>query len=166
LYAIQWEDQVYNSLDQMAILYTDVEYLESYFDKNSEKFEYYKARSYSLEEAVMRTIKEANELIKEIKNLASENIKEGDESLDDLFKPLHTPEAYNHPRYHTDVKAKGHPDEAPWLRVYAIKCDDNFYVITGFGIKLVRDMREDSNLVLELNKLQKATDFLKSIGMI
>jgi len=166
LYAIHWEDQECNSLDQMAILYSDVSYLKDYFNKNSEKFEYYKAKNYSLEEAVSRTIKEAAELIEEIKNLALENIEDGDKSLDDLFKPLHTPEAYNHRRYHTDVKAKGYIEEAPWIRIYAIKCDDNLYVITGFGIKLVRDMRDDLDLSLELNKLQKATEFLDSLMMI
>ncbi len=163
LYAIQWENKDNNSLDDMAISYNDPEYLLHYFNKNTEKLKYYQNPSYTPQEAAIRTRKEATEIIKELRDLATNS---GNSSLDDLFEPLHTNEAFNHPRYYTDMKAKGYPDNAPWLRVYAVKCDENLYVITGYGIKLVQDMRDDKDLNFELTKLQMATDFLNSIHMI
>jgi len=156
----------HNSLDQMAIWYNDAEFLDEYFNENAEKLTYYNNPSYTPQDAAIRTQQEATALIRELKALATNGLTGDGGSLDDLFEPLHAVEAYSHPRYYTDVKAKGYPNEAPWLRVYAVKCDDNLYVITGFGLKLVQDMRDDPNLVNELRKLEKATEYLDSIGMI
>lgn len=166
LYAIHWEDDEHNSLDQMAILYSDVEYLEKFFDENREGLKYYKRPSYTPQDAIIRTIQETDALIQELKEFATNSLSNKKKVLDDLFEPLHTDDAFNHPRYYTDVKAKGYPDEAPWLRVYAVKCDENLYVITGYGLKLVRDMRDDEDLLKELSKLDIATHYLKSIMMI
>jgi len=166
LYAILWEGELHNSLDQMAISYTDAAFLHQYFHENVEKLTYYKNPSYTPSDAAMRTQREAIALIQELKDLASDSLTGNSNSLDDLFEPLHAVDVYSHPRYYTDVKAKGYPDEAPWLRVYAVKCDDDLYVITGFGLKLVRDMRDDPELVTELQKLEIATDYLRSIGMV
>jgi len=164
LYAIHWPEEEDHSLDQMAESYNDVEYLSAYFNKNAEKLKYFKRPSYTPEDAVIRTQKEVNALIQKLARLAKGDQQAG--NLDDLFKPLHATEAYNHSRYYTDVKAKGHRYRAPWIRVYAVKCDENLYVVTGYGIKLVQDMRDDPDLVNELTKLELATEYLKSTGMI
>lgn len=150
----------------MAVLYSDAEFLDKYFNENAEKLRYFNNPSYTPQDAAIRTQQEATALIQELKALATNDLTEDGSSLDDIFELLHTVEAYNHPRYYTDVKAKGYPDEAPWLRVYAVKCDDNLYVVTGFGLKLVQDMRDDPDLVIELQKLESATYYLDSIGMI
>jgi len=166
LYAILWEGEEYNSLDQMVISYNDAEFLNEYFNKHAEKLTYYVNPSYTPQDAAIRTRREATALTQELKALATEGLTKDGHSLDDIFEPLHAVGAYNHPRYHTDVKAKGYSDKAPWLRVYAVRCDDNLYVITGFGLKLVQDMRDDPDLVIELQKLESATYYLDSIGMI
>jgi len=167
LYAIQWhEDAEDDILEEMSVAYNDAEYLYQYFNENADKLKFYKNPTYSPQDAAVRTQKEADALIQEIKELATDGLQGNGKSLDDLFERLHTDDAINHPRYYTDVKAKGYPNEAPWVRVYAVKCDENLYVITGYGIKLVRDMRDDPELRQELIKLEKATEFLKSIMMI
>ncbi len=150
----------------MAIWYNDAEFLNEYFNEHAGKLTYYNNPSYTPQDAAIRTQQEATALTQELKALATDGLTGDGGSLDDLFEPLHAVEAYNHPRYYTDVKAKGYPNEAPWLRVYAVKCDDNLYVITGFGLKLVQDMRDDPDLVNELRKLEAATEYLDSIGMI
>ena len=150
----------------MVISYNDAEFLDEYFNENAEKLIYYVNPSYTPQDAAIRTQREATALIQELKTLATDGLTGDGGSLDDLFEPLHSVEVYSHPRYYTDVKAKGYPDEAPWLRVYAVKCDYNLYVITGFGLKLVQEMRDDPDLVIELRKLELATDYLDSIGMI
>jgi len=37
LYAILWEGENYNSLDQMAISYNDAQFLDEYFNEHTEK---------------------------------------------------------------------------------------------------------------------------------
>lgn len=85
-------------------------------------------------------------------------------NLDELFKPLHKTEGFRDPGYFTDYKARGYV--APWVRIYAIKLDSNLYVITGFGIKMVKQMKEDPLLNRELEKLRKASSFLQSEGLL
>jgi hypothetical protein len=167
LYSIQWQDdEEDNIFDQMAILYNDAQYLYQYFETHADKLKYYKRQAFTPEDAAIRTAKEADALIQEIKQLSVQGLEGGPKSLDDLFERLHSEKVNFHPRYYTDVKAKGYSEDAPWVRVYAVKCDDNLYVITGFGIKLVKDMRDDQFLLLELDKLKKATIYLKKIQML
>jgi hypothetical protein len=167
LYGIQWDTEEQDDiLEQMSILYTDAQYLDQYFQDNADKLKYYKRQAFSPKDAAIRTAKEADALIQELKQLSEEGLGGGPKSLDDLFERLHSEKVNFHPRYYTDVKAKGYPEDAPWVRVYAVKCEDNLYVITGFGIKLVKDMRDDPDLLLEIDKLEAATIYLKKIQML
>jgi len=111
--------------------------------------------------AIHRTIQESNEIIQELSAVAKNGLANQQADLDTLFKPLHKNEAFSRPRYHTDYKAKGFQYEAPWIRIYAVRCDKNFFVITGFGIKLVKQMKDDPLLEIEPQKLEKATAYLK-----
>jgi len=160
LYAIKWPESGNHCLDEMAERLTDVEYLYEYFEKNEDKLSFY---GDTIDNAVRKTNAEADELIQELFNLANAESVSTDD-LDDIFMPLHKEEAFSHPRFYTDSKAKGY--KAPWVRLYAVKCDPNHYVITGYGIKLVRKMQDDQHLLSELKKLERATDFLKENGIL
>ena len=163
LYTIQWPSASCHSLDEMAKRLQDVEYLTDFFTEHQERLRYFHV---SVTEAVWRTRKESNDLLQELLDLAK-NAEIGQKpDLEELFEPLHQKEFYQHLRFYTDYKAKGDSHSAPWVRIYAAKCDENLYVITGYGIKLVRQMKDDPLLVLELKKLRKATDFLKTLGML
>ncbi len=114
--------------------------------------------------AITKTVQEANAILQELLDY-SENVGNNEKpDLDELFEPLHKEEAYNHKRFHTDFKAKGF--DAPWVRIYAVKIDDNLFIITGYGIKLTQQMQDDSILLEELNKLERATNFLIQEGYI
>ncbi|MGL5563993.1 MAG: hypothetical protein ACRDCN_15450 [Tannerellaceae bacterium] len=52
-----------------------------------------------------------------------------------------------------------------WLRLYAIKIDDNRFLITGGAIKLTRTMQENEYTNNELYKLSKVCNFLKQEGV-
>lgn len=162
LYAIRWDGDQTNCFDLMAETYNDLEFLHDYFHTNIDKLKYFWKQTTNPDEAAIRTKQEANILLQKILEASDA----GSISLDSLFAPLHSHGAYYHPRYNTDVKAKGYEDNAPWVRVYAVKCEDNIYVITGFGLKLVSKMEEDADLQNELNKLDRATSYLKSIGLL
>lgn len=159
LYAMKWQEGDRHSLDEMADKLSDAEWLNDYFEENKSKLSYY--RGITISKAVRKTIIEGNELLQELLDFAN---FEGNDALDDLFQPLHKEGAYSHPRFYTDYKAKGF--KAPRGRLYAVKCDHNVYVITGYGIKLVRKMQDDEYLSNELKKLENATDYLKEIGLL
>lgn len=163
LFAVRWSVESEHELDQMAELLSDAEYLYEYFERYEKRLSYFHV---SIDEAVRKTMREANQLIQELYDLSNHSRDFEKPDLDELFEPLHKPEAYGNSRYKSDYKAKGEQNTAPWVRIYAVRCDENFYVITGFGIKLVRQMKEDPLLENELNKLERATNYLREIGMI
>lgn len=61
-------------------------------------------------------------------------------------------------------KAKGEVKNS-WLRLYAIRIDDDCYVITGSAIKLCHRMNEVEYLKKELQKIDIAKRFLKDNGI-
>jgi len=163
LYAVQWKGAKLHSLDEMATQLKDAEWLYEYFEKNEKKLVYFGRPS--IDQAVLDTRRAANTMLEQLSHYSKNGEKGKSPDLDSLFKPLHKPEFYHVPGYHTDFKAKGNV-RAPWIRVYAVRCDINLYVITGFGIKLVRKMDEDPFLEREKHKLQIATEYLKGEGFL
>ena len=51
------------------------------------------------------------------------------------------------------------------LRYYAIKLDENCFVITGGAIKMSQTMQEHPDTTNELKKLEKARAYLKQNGV-
>lgn len=163
LYAMKWPFQEEDALNLGIAQLQDPEFLTDIFTKNSKKLDYYK---YSITEAVARTHREANEILQKLYQW-QQNVQQGrTPDLDQYFSPLHREAGFLHPGFHTDYQAKGHPKEAPWVRIYAVRCEENLYIITGFGIKLVKQIQEDELLSEELEKLEKARHYLESIGML
>ena len=163
LYSIRWSPDEGHSLDEMADKLTDVEYLTNYFEKNRDKLSYF---GVSIAKAVSNTHYQANVMIQAIFSMA-ENSRQGLlPDLEDIFEPLHKDGSYDHPRFYTDFKVRGKRGEAPWVRLYAVRCDENLYVISGFGIKLVKRMQDDPELMKELKKLEKATEYLKEVKLL
>lgn len=163
LYSIKWGANAEHVLDEMSSDLNDAEYLTTYFLERIEGLKYFEVE---IEEAVSKTHEEAAALLQDVLMWA-ENAQCGKEpDLDSLFRPLHKESAYRHARFYTDFKAKGAVDTAPWVRIYAVKCDDNLYVLTGYGVKLVRKMEEEPNLLDELTKLDIATQYLKRNGFL
>lgn len=54
----------------------------------------------------------------------------------------------------------------PWCRLYAIRLENNLFIITGGGIKLYRTMNESEELIYELEKMKSLKLFLKSKNII
>ena len=51
-----------------------------------------------------------------------------------------------------------------WLRLYAIRFQQNSYLVTGGAIKLTRTMQEREHTLEELHKLENVRNFLISEG--
>ena len=59
-------------------------------------------------------------------------------------------------------KSQNHPS---WVRVYAIRIETDIFVITGGAIKLTPLMQDREHTKVELDKLNRCKEFLKSNGI-
>lgn len=80
-------------------------------------------------------------------------------TLDTFFKPLHNTEYSN---FKELSLRKGRVN---YLRIYAIKIDDDCFVITGGAIKFAHLMKGSKHTIEELSKLEKCKQFLKDKGV-
>jgi len=139
-------------------IWNDPEFLEEFFTQYEDDLQSGFFRAMSKKDAVFLTWNEARRLEKELKKLA----KNPHESLDAIFKPLNntTPKEFEF----VTVKAKGDQHKS-WLRIYALKIDENVYVITGGTIKITRKMIGRPHTEKELRKLERCRSFLKERGI-
>lgn len=115
----------------------------------------------NLNQAIYDTIEDAGKLECLIFDI-NENT-----NLDELFRHLE-------PYRTKDVllgkeKAKGEftNRHSSWLRIYAIKCTDGFYIITGGAIKLTKTMQERTHTLNELRKkMEEVRNFLLANNII
>lgn len=113
-----------------------------------------------LEDAIYDTLADAASLISLILNGTSDN------ELNKLFRPLENSRILEMLLSREKAKGKrisGHPS---WLRLYALKLDDDIYLITGGAIKLTREMSERPHTVNELRKMETVRNYLLENGII
>src|SRR5690606_6575643 len=103
----------------------------------------------TLEEAVIQTINEADLLFETVLSKVNEK-----GWLNSVFKNLHNQE------YKAVVLSKKKA-RRNWLRIYAIKIDEEVFLITGGAIKLTHLMQERAHTNEELTKLEQAKNYLK-----
>lgn len=143
----------------------DPEYLEAFFDKykNDLHSEFY--NSVSTEDAIIKTIQEAFEFQQRILSFAETGKKDLSQSLQTLFKPLNKRDEakYPIPEYQ---KNKAYGSKKSWLRMYAIRIEDNVFIVAGGAIKLTKTMSVRGHLKKELEKLEEVKQFLISEGII
>ena len=180
LYAIRYEDEhdefennefeedtsPKDELRRIFSNWSDVEYLYAFFSKHEEdlKKDFYGFTS--IEDAVNRTLAEADELEKELLDVAKKGKEDVSQSLQTLFKPLNKKDEklFPIPDYQ-ESKVYGNEYKS-WLRIYAIRIDINVFIITGGAIKLTQTMNERPHLQKELDNLKRVKQFLKNEGII
>lgn len=132
--------------------WSDVQVLNSFFEENQHDL-----GSYSVQDAVMRTLDDAEKLL----DTFYEIIHNSNQILDTLFKPLS--DAQYKLKENQRSKAYG-VQRKSWLRVYAIRIEANKYIITGGAIKLTQTMQERQHTQEQLNRLNKVRDYLIENG--
>lgn len=139
----------------------DPEYLDGFFNKHKQDLQREFFNYISIEEAIEKTIDEAYEFQQEILSTAGKGKEDIFQSLQTLFKPLNKSEEaiYPIPDYQ---KNKAYSSRKSWLRIYAIRIDENVFIITGGAIKLTKTMNEREHLEKELKKLEEVKQFLIS----
>lgn len=161
IYAIQFDDE--DEFTKVFDLWSDVEYLEDFFEKNKSDLEKEFYGNISVEEAVNLTLKEAELLEERLYELAQNGNFDTSINLQSLFKALNNQDY----KITSLQKSKAYGSRRKsWLRIYAIRIASNLYVITGGAIKLTQTMNERSHTLQELNKLCRVKDFLKEEGLL
>lgn len=158
LYAFKYSAREPDELERVFDQWDDPTYLSEFFEENERDL------SVSIEEAIFKVRNEAKFLRKKLLELtATAPIR-----LNELFKNLDNNE--------TSPKLLS-PQKAPnrWLRIYAIRIDENFYVVTGGTIKLDGGaiaarkefkMKDRDHTNDELKKINRCREFLREQGVI
>lgn len=145
LFAFQYEGEVDNEYDRLMELWTDISFLRAYAKANN----------------IINVKKFVNTILQDAEDIQDflENINQNKEPYGFYFEPLQNSE-----RNKILAFQKGKIKENI-LRYYAIKLDDNCFVITGGAIKMSQTMQEHPATDNELKKLEKARAFLKENGV-
>lgn len=143
LFAVKYEGEESDELARLMDLWTDIEYLELFFEENKDDLQFF---SLSVENAIRETQRQAQEM--------EEDIRQGNFS----FQPLNDLE-------YKQVTLSMQKSKRRWLRLYAIKLDSDCYLITGGAIKLHHKMQDRPHTEQELTKLTICSDFLKNNGI-
>ncbi|MGL5785834.1 MAG: hypothetical protein ACRCX4_03305 [Bacteroidales bacterium] len=141
------EDDLFDELTKAIELWTNPEYLESFFQKNNNFLQSGYWGNITIQEAISKTIEWAKAL--------EEFINKSDkDTIENCFLPLNNQTPI--------LKSLGKSKlKENWLRLYAIKIDTNRFLITGGAIKLTRSMHESDHTRNELKKLSKVCEYLK-----
>lgn len=89
-----------------------------------------------------------------------DEVENEDVPLEEFFQPLDNLEF----GFHELSKQKGKFQKND-LRLYAIKVDQDCFVITGGAIKMTLKMKDHPDTLKELPKIERARIFLKEIGI-
>jgi len=145
--------------------WSDPEYLDAFFDKHKLDLQKDFYSFISIDDAINRTIDEADTLEQQLIEIAETGKTERLDTLQTLFKPLNKKdeELYPIPDYQ---KSKVYGElRKSWLRIYAIRLNSNEFVVTGGAIKLTKTMNDREHLKKELEKLHLVKQFLISKGI-
>ncbi len=146
--------------------WNDVEYLEAFFNEHKEDLQREFFNYISIEEAIYQTIEEANELEDLILQIAESGKTDRGQTLQTLFKPLHKKDEDKFPvPDHQKSKLYGTKHRSR-LRIYAIRIEENVFIVTGGAIKLTRTMNEREHLENELKNLEDVKQFLIENGIV
>ena len=153
-----------NEFGRLFNLWQDTSYLFCFFNRHLEDLKSGFFGVISVEEAILITINEAYNFEQELLSVAKNKINTA-QSLQEIFRPLSDSDKdkYPIPLY---LKSKAYGSRKSWLRLYALRLNDNIYIITGGGIKLTRTMNTRIHLKNELKKLDILKQFLIDQGIV
>jgi len=136
-----------NEYDRLMDLWTDISYLREFAKRN---------QVIDVDKFVQNRLEDAEQ----IQDLLEE-ITTNKEPLEYYFRPLHDHEI----GFKTLSLQKGKITRNQ-LRLYAIKVDDNCFVITGGAIKMTQAMQEHPDTEQERLKIHRARSFLQENGVL
>ncbi|WP_064967612.1 hypothetical protein [Tenacibaculum ovolyticum] len=134
--------------DRLLDLWTDVSYLHQYAISNKVK---------NIDKFVKARLKDAEQIEDFLEELTQEN-----KPLDAYFHQLDN----NETGFKLLSLRKGKASKQDGLRLYAIKIDDDCFLITGGAIKMSLKMKHHKDTKEELSKINKVKSFLQDNDVI
>lgn len=150
LFAFHYEGEADNAYRKIVGLWDDIEYLYGFLKENKRDW----PNGYDLE-GLMDKI---NEDALWIDDTLNEIINSPDKTLEYFFKPLDN----NEHQFKILSLQKGRQS---YLKLYAIRIDQDTFVITGGAIKFHHLMKDRDHTRQELDKLNRAKEYLKEQGI-
>ena len=134
--------------DRLLELWTDVNYLRQYAKQNNVK---------DINKFVREKLRDAEKIEDFLDELTKEN-----EPLDIYFKQLDN----NETGFKLLSLRKGKASKYDGLRLYAIKIDDECFLITGGAIKMSLKNDDHQDTREEMSKIKKVKAFLQENGVV
>lgn len=155
LWAVRYEGAADNALQMLFDQWSDPEWLVDFFLSNMADLQsYFKVTD--INQAIYDTIDDNMRIQCLILDLSPEA------NLDTIFRPLENHRTSEMLLGKEKAKIKDRPQQASWLRIYAIKLEPGCYIITGGAIKLTHTMQEREHTLKELSKMEQVRNFLIS----
>jgi len=163
LMTVHYEGEEYDEFNRLFHEWNDVEFLFDFFSANQHDLERDFWSDVSVDDAIMITRQESTDFLKHFKTLNGKTAQEVSDVFRELFRPLDN----QHPTGSGFGKNKAYGLRKPsWLRIYALKIEDECFLITGGAIKLTETMNERSHTKNELTKLESCRRFLIDEGLV
>jgi len=162
LLAASFPEHDEDEFDRIFDQWNDPMFLEEFFENNKADLQSGFFGDVTVEDAVLMTRSFAKNLERKIRKCLKENDEKSEFTLNNLFQPLKKDEELKEL-----AKNKAYGDGLKsWLRVYAIRVNNKYFVVTGGAIKLTKAMQDRDHTNKELQKLTRVRDFLFEQGMI
>lgn len=145
LFAFHYDNEVDNEYDRLMDLWTDVAFLKSFAKKNN----------------IGDVAEFINDILQDAEQIQNflEDLNQNNEPYGFYFEPLQNSEQNRQLALQKGKIKKNR------LRYYAIKLDDNCFVITGGAIKMSQTMQGHPDTDNELTKLKAARGYLNNNGV-
>ena len=159
LWSVKYPEKEADELTMLFRNWSNGNYLLDFFLSNMEDLKNF-FHVQRISEAIKDTVEDAQVLQKLILDFPYT------EHLDGLFHPLSLSD--NRVTEMTREKARNwnRDRHASWLRIYAIRVQEDVFVVTGGAIKLTPAMQDRPHTQEELDKLNQCREFLKNNGVI
>lgn len=159
LFAIKYAGEAKDEFSKLFELWQDAEYLEDFFEIHKFDLENGFWGTTSIENAILETFEYAQKFENTLLELSEKSITEQIGGLEDIFSSLHNSQY----QILTLNKSKA---KQTWLRLYALRIENDVYIITGGAIKLTQKMQDREHTSLELRKIERCRRFLLEQGIV
>lgn len=157
-----------NSIDVLEEIFRkwrDPEYMYNFCKENFNDIKIYFARPITISRAANHLMDEADKLEDELLEAAA--TQTAAKNLQSIFKPLNDNETaiFEIQSSKTKIKKGEMKGVAPILRLYAVRVDEDTYIITGGAIKLTHKMEQRQHTKNEKIRIQKVCNWLKDLNV-
>ena len=159
LFAIKYAGETKDEFSRLFELWQDAEYLEEFFETHKSDLENGFWGTMSIENAILESFEYAQEFEKILLELSEKSDTEQIGGLEDIFSQLHNS------KYQILTLNKSKAKQT-WLRLYALRIENDVYIITGGAIKLTQKMQDRKHTNLELKKIENSRRFLFDKGIV